>query len=177
MSCSPSLGQQRLCPHSSCPAFWFMMLFITFLLLLLCYPLCSVCFPSFSILCPAPLGSWGCGDPVGIVSRWLFRLLINEVFTDASAAELCGLPSVLDCEMLLRYFLRAPTPKGGHTELFLHLEILLGKMHTSHKVCVEVGELFVAVGSLCPPCDFQGSDRHQNGSHCLYYCAISLDLT
>lgn len=57
------------------------------------------------------------------------------------------------------------------------LEISLGEMHTCHNVCVEVGELFVAVDSPRPPCDLQGSDRHQNDSQHLDYCVSSLALT
>lgn len=68
-------------------------------------------------------------------------------------------------------------PKGDTLNCSPTLEILLGGMHTCHNVCVEVGELFVAVDSFLPPCNFQGSDRHQNGSQCLYYCPISLALT
>lgn len=76
---------------------------------------------------------------MGIVSRRLFLLLINEMFTDASAAELCGLPSVLDCEMLLGYFLGAfqlCSPKGRHTELFPHFRNFIGgDAHVPQRVC------------------------------------------
>lgn len=66
-----------------------MVLFITFLLWFLGCLFCGVCFLVVSVPCPALLvGSWGFSNPVGIVNRWLFLLLINEMFTDVFSSQI-----------------------------------------------------------------------------------------
>jgi hypothetical protein len=154
-----------------------MLLFITSLRRLLCYPFCSVCFPVFSVLCPALLGSRGLSDPTGIVSRRLFLLLINEMFPDASAAELCGLPSVLDCAMLLGYFLRAfklcsPKRRTHWTVPQLRNIIGGGDSYLHHSMYVAVRKHLVGIDSVPPPCDFQGEGGGGRTGHQKDSCFI-----